>query len=50
MGPQTSEGFFATKKVYKDGFMVKLQLWDTAGISRFRALVRLVYNAAWEPF
>ena len=36
----TTGAFFVTKKVYKDGLKVRLQLWDTAGQERFRSMVR----------
>ena len=35
----TTGAFFVTKKVYKDGLKVRLQLWDTAGQERFRSMV-----------
>lgn len=35
----TTGAVLDTKKVYKDGFRVRLQLWDTAGQERFRSMV-----------
>ncbi|KAF8665779.1 hypothetical protein AX16_000226 [Volvariella volvacea WC 439] len=42
----TSGAFFVTKKVYVNGYKVRLQLWDTAGQERFRSMAPMYYRGA----
>ena len=45
----TTGAFFVTKKVYKDGLKVRLQLWDTAGQERFRSMVCWLSPSTTDP-
>lgn len=42
----TTGALFVTKKVYVNGYKVRLQLWDTAGQERFRSMAPMYYRGA----